>query len=466
MKKYKLIFKIIVWTLIIFLVYLATFALIPPAIHPKGNSKSNKENILQSDYSGERVLCINDNKEALFRRLQMISSAKKEIILSTFDFHIDQSGKRILAALYAAADRGVNVKLLIDGVSMRLNLQNNNMFRTFMMHKNTEVKAYSKINAFAPWKWNYRLHDKYLIADNIYMIGGRNTYDLFLGDYKKHKNIDRDILVYSKAIDNKKSSLMLLHDYFEKMWKSDNCSTIYKKTTLKEENQKKLLEINKNLFDEFPKLCRNPDWKSLTFPSSNITILVNPKKDFVTDPTLWNNLCAYMKKGKNILIQTPYIIFNKKMYKDFTDICNNCESVNIMTNAVESGANPFGCTDYLTQKEKIISCGTGVYEYLGVSSMHTKTVLIDDDISIIGSFNMDERSAYLDTEMMIVVEGCSELNKSLRQEYQEMESKSLHVMPNGDEIPGENYIPRALIGRKKRFYTFLKYFMHPFRYLL
>ena len=41
-----------------------------------------------------------------------------------------------------------------------------------------------------------RMHDKYLIADGkTYILGGRNTYNYFLGDFPGHKNYDRDVLV-------------------------------------------------------------------------------------------------------------------------------------------------------------------------------------------------------------------------------------------------------------------------------
>lgn len=41
---------------------------------------------------------------------------KKEIILSTFAFQSDESGKLILGALHDAADRGVHIRLLVDGM--------------------------------------------------------------------------------------------------------------------------------------------------------------------------------------------------------------------------------------------------------------------------------------------------------------------------------------------------------------
>ena len=40
-------------------------------------------------------------------------NAKKEIILSTFAFQSDESGKLILGALHDAADRGVHIRLLV-----------------------------------------------------------------------------------------------------------------------------------------------------------------------------------------------------------------------------------------------------------------------------------------------------------------------------------------------------------------
>lgn len=53
-------------------------------------------------------------------------------------------------------------------------------FRELTSHPNVEVRFYNNINLLTPWRANYRMHDKYLIADDFaYMLGGRNTGDLF-----------------------------------------------------------------------------------------------------------------------------------------------------------------------------------------------------------------------------------------------------------------------------------------------
>ena len=46
----------------------------------------------------------------------MIGAAKKSIVLATFDLRADESGTDLLAALDHAAEKGVEIKLLIDGI--------------------------------------------------------------------------------------------------------------------------------------------------------------------------------------------------------------------------------------------------------------------------------------------------------------------------------------------------------------
>ena len=66
--------------------------------------------------NAERIRCIDDNEEALLWRLRMIGNAKKSIVLSTFDLRPDDSGTKIIAALYTAAERGVQVQILSEAL--------------------------------------------------------------------------------------------------------------------------------------------------------------------------------------------------------------------------------------------------------------------------------------------------------------------------------------------------------------
>ena len=78
-----------------------------------------------------------------------------------------------------------------------MDVQHNPWFLALDAHKNAQVRIYNPVNFLKPWDMQARLHDKYLIIDDqMYTLGGRNTTNLFLGDYSKGKNIDKELFVY------------------------------------------------------------------------------------------------------------------------------------------------------------------------------------------------------------------------------------------------------------------------------
>ena len=90
-----------------------------------------------------------------------------------------------------------------------------------------------------------------------------------------------------------------------------------------------------------------------------------------------------------VKIHTPYIICNDYMYEGLTEVCDKVENVSLMTNSIGNNGNPFGSADYYVNKDKILNTGLEVWEYEGGYSYHGKSILIDDNISVIGSFNVD-----------------------------------------------------------------------------
>ena len=163
--------------------------------------------------------------DALLWRLWLIESAEREVIFSTFDLRADGSGQDVMAALYGAAQRGVQVRMIIDGLNGFLHLQNSGVLRALAAEENVEVRFYDPIDLLRPWKLNYRLHDKYLIADGSkYILGGRNSNDLFLGSYQENQNIDRDVLVVSDGGEG--SSVTQLLTYFDCVWSQPENQTI------------------------------------------------------------------------------------------------------------------------------------------------------------------------------------------------------------------------------------------------
>lgn len=473
--------KILFWGgrfLLLYLLYVAICLVIPPLFHKGakdayGTAQTSSslprqpENISEqldvqsAQQPQERIKCIDNNMDALLWRLKLIEAAEERIVLTTFDFRDDNSGQDMMAALFHAAGRGVEVRIIVDGINGTLWLGGSAHFRELAAHENVQVRLYNPINLLTPWKINYRMHDKYLIADDFaWILGGRNTDDLFLGNYQDSYNEDRDILVY-ETVPGEGGAYRQIQDYFEQIWNLP-CVKPYRGGKYGEE----WLEAHyQEVRHKFPEAYLETEWEQETIGTESIILCTNPIGAENKRPQLWERMMEEARQGEDILIQTPYIICNEKMYQDLTETAQIAASVEMITNAVESGANPFGCTDYLNQKTKVRETGLHTYEYLGEQALHTKTVLIGDSVSFVGSCNLDMRSVYLDTELMLRID-CPELNAGIREQAEELKQKSRHVFPNGQTEDGAAYQPAGANGVKKVFYGVLRVVIIPIRHLL
>ena len=98
-------------------------------------------------------------------------------------------------------------------------------------------------------------------------------------------------------------------------------------------------------------------------------------------------------------------------------------------------------------------------------AVHTKTVLIDDHLSVVGSFNLDMRSTYLDTELMLVIDS-EYLNAQIKETIDIYREKSIEVLSDGTERKGISYNARELGTMKELVYQVLRVIIRPFRHML
>lgn len=96
--------------------YLIVCLAILPLYHKRADEENRECERVLNMAGQERILNIENNVDALVWRLRLIESAKENIMLSIFDFRDDNSGQDMMAALLNAADRGVKVQILVDGM--------------------------------------------------------------------------------------------------------------------------------------------------------------------------------------------------------------------------------------------------------------------------------------------------------------------------------------------------------------
>ena len=503
LKKVIKVFLIILAILLIIVIAIVGCALITyhkqPVLTEEDKEELSVDNIWKTRTEPEMAEVIEDNGDALLERIKLISNARDEIILSTFDFRADDSGKLILGALLDASERGVSVNVIVDGVSGFLRMNGNPYFEALAAGEGTSIKIYNDRSS--------------------YIIGGRNTFSYFLGSSSPYKNYDRDALVYCENPDEN-SSVNDILSYFGKVWNykeskafingvnaltdTDTYFTISEKNeynycvenTYSHNNsvdssritdkknklaaKKKVAAAREELHSLYADYCEdntdNGIYKGLgksvykdmfkdAYEVNNVALLSNPIEYSSKKPYVWYQLVELMKKAESrVKLHTPYIICNDYMYEGLKSVCDTVGDVSLMTNSVANNGNPFGSADYYVNKNRILGTGIDVWEYEGGYSYHGKSVLIDDNISVIGSFNIDMRSAYLDTELMLVIDS-KDINRELNQSMEGYERVARKADKDGSYDNPYNVKPVELSSYRERQMKLIKNFALWARYL-
>ena len=189
-----------------------------------------------------------------------------------------------------------------------------------------------------------------------------------------------------------------------------------------------------------------------TVGTNKITLISNPIEAENKEPLLWYQLSELMKSAEYLVyIHTPYAVPSHAMYQTLELLSDNLEEYDILLNSVAVGDNFMASSDYYSAKYDLLKTGITIHEYQGDYSMHGKTVLIDDNISIIGSYNLDMRSTYMDTETMLVIHS-ERFNEIVTKAVKEMEQDSLVLSEDGTYIPDGQTEAVPLSKNKKRIF--------------
>ena len=414
----------------------------------------------------ERVALVKTNQGALEERLRLISLAQERIILSSFDLRADNSGCDVIAMLLEAADRGVQIEMMVDGFNAMLNMDGEKNIQNLAAHENVNIYIYNPVNVLKPWELMGRLHDKYIIVDNSYLLlGGRNTNDFFLGDYPgcSRYSLDMEVLVYGGG-----EALRQVESYFDGIIDLP-CTKSFRGERCRPEVEESLFARAEELRTIYPQCFLPYDYEKNTYSASKITLLSNPPHTGAKEPqVLWAMTQLLSEAREQAVIYTPYLICNDAMYERISLVAQNVPDTRMILNSCETASNIFGAAVYQNDKRKIIETGADTYTYFcqsPASSCHMKTALVDTRLSLIGSFNFDMRSAYLNTELMLAVDS-PELAVELEAYLEEIQASSGRIVDmESMEVPEGLLVPDVPPAQRLS-RLFLRIIERPIRFLM
>lgn len=427
----------------------------------------------------DRVVLVEERYDSFLARINIIESAEETLDISCYTINDIKDGvysNVFLGCILDAADRGVQVRFIRDGFFYNLSKHDRDIIYAFSDHPNIEFKLYEPLSLLRPWTWNNKLHDKFIIMDNkLAILGGRNIGNRFFAEegYKGDVVDDRDVVIINTKPQNFSNSVVCqIKDYFNHVWDHDFSKVPIKKLTERQQirgqkEAQRIKQYTKIKRDANPDIFNHSiDWMGLSLPANKVTLIHNPIQRFNKEPWCWYEITNLMKTAKeSIFVQSPYIIPTNKMQKYLKGISVAPDNIHILTNSLASTPNVMAYSGYMNHRKSIVDLGVNIYEYQGPGSVHAKSYIFDDRISLVGSFNIDSRSAYLSTETMVVIDS-KEFAKHLKSKMEDQVGNSLKVARDYSYVENflvkEEYVPFI----KKVTIRLLSVVMHFFEYML
>ncbi len=447
------------------------------------------QNEIHPDLSGYHPIVTGAN--AFAARSMLTGMATRNIDAQYYIWHNDQAGQLLLKDLWEAAERGVIVRLLLDDFNNSAKFDQHLL--RFASHPNIAVRIINPLmhRKFSTLNYvtglpriNRRMHNKSMTFDKqITIIGGRNIGNEYLSNDQSSQFADLDVLLIGKVvadIDNSFASYWSspLSFDIETLAKFDDDVTpdflkALDKLGIDEENNEgssltvykaaiKDSTIDTDLINK-----RVPfRWTDMQFLSDDVGKL---SKSVSSETNLVHQLRTLLgSPTKKLTIISSYFVPTKDGVDTLVKLAESGVDIKILTNSFDATDVTAVHSGYSQWRPSLLRSGVKIYELKSTAaeekrdnklwrarsqsstSLHAKTFAVDDYQVFIGSYNVDPRSANINTEMGVIInddELARQLHGALSDDLlnQAYEVKLLdngslewHTMEDGKEVVYES----------------------------
>ena len=447
------------------------------------------QNEIHPDLSGYHPIVTGAN--AFAARSILTGMATRNIDAQYYIWHNDQAGQLLLKDLWEAAERGVIVRLLLDDFNNSAKFDQHLL--RFASHPNIAVRIINPLmhRKFPTLNYvtglpriNRRMHNKSMTFDKqITVIGGRNIGNEYMSNDQSSQFADLDVLLIGKVvadIDNSFASYWSspLSFDIETLAKFDDDVTpdflkALDKLGIDEENNEgssltvykaaiKDSTIDTDLINK-----RVPfRWTDMQFLSDDVGKL---SKSVSSETNLVHQLRTLLgSPTKKLTIISSYFVPTKDGVDTLVKLAKSGVDIKILTNSFDATDVTAVHSGYSQWRPSLLRSGVKIYELKSTAaeekrdnklwrarsqsstSLHAKTFAVDDYQVFIGSYNVDPRSANINTEMGVIInddELARQLHGALSDDLlnQAYEVKLLdngslewHTMEDGKEVVYES----------------------------
>ncbi|HKU14156.1 MAG TPA: phospholipase D family protein [Steroidobacteraceae bacterium] len=383
------------------------------------------------------IVELRDGRDAFAARALLADVAERTIDLQYYIWRNDTSGSLLFAALCRAADRGVRVRLLLD--------DNNTMgldplLGALATHPNIEVRLFNpfRLRRYRPLEYltdfarlNRRMHNKSFIVDGqVAIVGGRNIGDEYFDANQAMSFVDLDVMAVGPVVSD-------VDQDFERYWQSRSAHSV--ESILGRSRAASVREViaaAEKVLSQPAAVAYVSALQSCAFVrdllAGSVEYRWSTARLVSDDPakglgkqrprgTMLERLLDTLNVPKQqVQLISPYLVPTRTGERALAQLSGEGVRVAILTNALEATDVPIVHAGYAKRRRKMLEAGVVLYELMresrvrsrrdrrltgsSGSSLHAKTFSVDCARVFVGSFNLDPRSASLNTEMGLVIE--------------------------------------------------------------
>lgn len=356
--------------------------------------------LLAATARADVVRILDDDRDAAQARVDLIRSAHKSIEVLYFMAKDDPVALAMLQLLRDARRRGVPiVRVVIDGSFRRIP-------KATLAHLRDEgvvVRTYHPFDLRHPTWILHRMHEKLILIDGKrYITGGRNLAESYFGLGHKKKYRDVDIYVDGPSATDAQRR-------FEQVWTSRDVAALHGHVLPRTKR-----EAAEHLGDALSDMTRSGfidlgpmrDW-------SKGAIDAGPVR-FLAGHGVGDDMAAAIANAKeSVVIESPYFVPPRFLRELLLKKLAEGVRMVVVTNSVQSTDSVWTQIAYLKYRGELARAGADFREYKGPDCLHGKMIIVDGHVTMVGSYNIDPRSQYLNTEITCMADN-EELARKLQ----------------------------------------------------
>jgi len=388
---------------------------------------------LASAHPRSGVSLLADPDDALQSRLHLAALAQSTLDLQYYLWQGDDSGLALTYEVLRAAERGVRVRILLDDI---YHSGRDSAYQALDSHPNVEVRLFNPMGnrgsvkqmnyAVGKSAFNYRMHNKIFLVDGVAAIlGGRNIGDEYFGRDASFNFQDMDAIVVGKVAADAGGA-------FDLFWNAELAIPVAALTQrtyhITEEQTAQLITARERVRPAVERgraaSATRADWlatlaSGLLWTKAEILVDRPDRSDDYPDSAFMTFMHdAHAQPRESAVIQTAYLIPNGPTLANLERLTSAGVTLRILTNSAKSNNHSSVHAYYAGYRKALLTTGIDLYEVQGKGSLaayldrvgedahaglHTKAMVIDDRVAVIGSYNMDPRSRVWNSEIALIV---------------------------------------------------------------